>query len=197
MYLENAENWLWLWPTNRIPQISWNALQHLQFIYHEHSLTLTQKTSPSSTLSCMWILWLDTFMCYNFLPPVNCSDPTPPMDGSIASYQNTTEGAEISFMCNQMFVPTERMTAMCGADQRWSPDPAGHRCTCEYSSTVHVCLCRHHVHCMHIYTYILLRGLLMPLTKIFFKLICVAINNLKYGRTGNFHCKNIFVVHVS
>ena len=54
------------------------------------------------------------------------------MDGSIAPYQNTTEGAVISFMCNAMFVPTERMTAVCGADQRWTPDPADHRCTCEY-----------------------------------------------------------------
>ena len=58
------------------------------------------------------------------------------MDGSIEPYQNTTEGAEISFGCNPMFVPTERMTAVCRADQRWSPDPAGHRCTCEYPSTV-------------------------------------------------------------
>ena len=54
------------------------------------------------------------------------------MDGSIDPYQNTTEGAEISFRCNAMFVPTERMTAVCGADGRWSPDPADHRCTCEY-----------------------------------------------------------------
>ena len=58
------------------------------------------------------------------------------MDGSIAPYQNTTEGAEISFMCNPMFVPRERMTAVCGADRRWSPDPADHRCTCEYLYTV-------------------------------------------------------------
>ena len=65
------------------------------------------------------------------LPPVNCSDPTPPMDGSIEPYQNTTEGAEVFFMCNPMFVPTGRMTAVCGADQRWSPDPATLVCTCE------------------------------------------------------------------
>ena len=57
------------------------------------------------------------------------------MDGSIDPYQNTTEGAEIFFRCNPGFVPTERMTAVCGADGRWNPDPADHRCTCEY---VHV-----------------------------------------------------------
>ena len=53
------------------------------------------------------------------------------MDGSIAPYQNTTEGAEISFICNPGFIPAEDMTAMCAADGRWSPDPAGHRCTCK------------------------------------------------------------------
>ena len=53
------------------------------------------------------------------------------MDGSIEPYQNTTEGAEIFFMCNEMFVPAEKMRAVCGANQRWSPDPADHRCTCE------------------------------------------------------------------
>ena len=67
-----------------------------------------------------------------FLSTVNCSDPTPPTDGSIDPYQNTTEGAVIHFRCSPGFVPTGRMTAVCGADQRWNPDPAGHRCICEY-----------------------------------------------------------------
>ena len=57
------------------------------------------------------------------------------MDSSIEPYQNTTEGAEIFFMCNEMFVPTERMRAVCGADQSWSPNPAGLVCMCEYPST--------------------------------------------------------------
>ena len=38
----------------------------------------------------------------------------------------------IHFWCNPGFVPTERMTAVCGADGRWTPDPADHRCICEY-----------------------------------------------------------------
>ena len=75
------------------------------------------------------------------------------MDGSIDPYQNTTEGAVISFMCNPMFVPTERMTAVCGADQRWNPDPAGLVCTCECSSTVYVIamLIKTAVHMVYIY----------------------------------------------
>ena len=58
------------------------------------------------------------------------------MDGSIEPYQNTTEGAEIFFKCNPGFVPTGRMRAVCGADGRWSPDPAGHRCAGEIMHTV-------------------------------------------------------------
>ena len=72
-----------------------------------------------------------TLLKHHFLPPVNCSDPIPPMNGSIHPYQNTTEGAEIFFRCNLMFVPAERMTAVCGADGRWNPDPATLVCKCE------------------------------------------------------------------
>ena len=72
-------------------------------------------------------------MCHVFLilPSVNCSDPTPPVDGSIEPYQNTTEGAEIFFRCNLGFVPAGRMRTVCGADGRWNPDTAT-VCTCEY-----------------------------------------------------------------
>ena len=68
---------------------------------------------------------------FSFLSTVNCSDPTVPRNGSIDPYQNTTEGAEIFFRCNPMFVPTGRMRAVCGADGRWNPDPATLVCTCE------------------------------------------------------------------
>jgi len=60
---------------------------------------------------------------------VNCSDPAAPGNGFIESYQNTTEGAEISFRCNSQFVPNMAMMATCGADGRWNPDPATLVCT--------------------------------------------------------------------
>ena len=66
-----------------------------------------------------------------FLPPVDCSDPTPPMDGSIESYQNTLENAEIFFRCDPGFVPSTRMTATCTSNG-WTPDPADQTCTCEH-----------------------------------------------------------------
>ena len=50
-------------------------------------------------------------------------------NGTIETYQNTTEGAEIFFRCNPGFVPAGRMRAVCGADGRWNPDPAMLVCT--------------------------------------------------------------------
>ena len=77
---------------------------------------------------------------YDLFPPANCSDSTSPVDGFIDPYQNTTEGAEIFFRCNPGFVPARNMTAVCGADGRWTPDPADHVCTCKsaYMSTAYM-----------------------------------------------------------
>ena len=65
------------------------------------------------------------------LPPVNCSEPTAPGNGSIETYQNTTEGAEILFGCNPQHSPAGRMRAVCAQDGRWNPDPATLVCTGE------------------------------------------------------------------
>ena len=70
---------------------------------------------------------LNVFVCL-ISPIVNCSDPTSPGNGSIGTYQNTTEGAEIFFRCNPGFVPPGRMIAVCASDGRWSPDPVELRC---------------------------------------------------------------------
>ena len=74
------------------------------------------------------------------LHAANCSDPAVPRNGLIGVYQNTTEGAEIFFRCNPGFAPAGRMTAVCGADGRWNPDPADLTCTCKssYMSTTHI-----------------------------------------------------------
>ena len=55
--------------------------------------------TPSWSCDKIVSLLLVSIISYFLLPPVNCSDPTPPTNGSIDPYQNTTEGAVISFMC--------------------------------------------------------------------------------------------------
>ena len=61
---------------------------------------------------------------------------------SIETYQNSTEGTEIFFRCNPGFVPAGRMRAVCAADGRWYPDPAGLVCTGEIVFSVG-CNCIH------------------------------------------------------
>ena len=59
---------------------------------------------------------------------VGCGRPIISENSSIDLCQNTTEGAEMFFRCNPGFVPAGRMRAVCGADQRWMPDPAALMC---------------------------------------------------------------------
>ena len=80
--------------------------------------------------------WIPGNFIVSLPSPVNCSDPTVPADGSFEPYHNTTEGAEIFFRCNPMFVPAGRMRAVCAPDGRWNPNPATLVCTCESPHTV-------------------------------------------------------------
>ena len=97
-----------------------------------HSLSSRTLVVPPILLL---VVSINFMLCYypilSLSSPVNCSDPTVPINGSIDPYQNTTEGAEIFYRCNPMFVPTERMRAVCIADRRWSPDPTDLVCMCE------------------------------------------------------------------
>ena len=72
-----------------------------------------------------------------FLPPVNCGDPTAPRNGSINSYQNTTEGAQIVFRCDPGLVPAGDMAAVCAANGSWTPNPATTMCSsCESTNSI-------------------------------------------------------------
>ena len=68
---------------------------------------------------------------FNSFFPANCGDPILPTSGSIGTYQNATEGAEIVFGCNPGFVPAGNVTAVCASNGSWTPDPATHLCTCK------------------------------------------------------------------
>ena len=45
------------------------------------------------------------------------------------SYTNTTEGSVVVFQCELGFVPEGEMTAVCGSDGQWDPNPGGVTCT--------------------------------------------------------------------
>ena len=50
------------------------------------------------------------------------------------AYQNTTEGAEVLFKCNQGFTPAENMTAVCAVNGSWTPDPGFVVCKSELAT---------------------------------------------------------------
>ena len=62
---------------------------------------------------------------------VNCRVPDEPMSGTILDYGNivTIEGSVITFQCNSGLLPEGEMTATCGNDGIWRPDPAAVDCS--------------------------------------------------------------------
>ena len=96
------------------------------YSFSHHSYTC----ASSQLLTYMWRY--ANSLLNNLFRPVNCGDPTAPGNGSIETYQVTTEGAVIFFTCNQMFVPSTRMNATCTSNGMWAPDPGDLTCTCEY-----------------------------------------------------------------
>ena len=53
---------------------------------------------------------------------VDCGPPPVFLNGTV-SYQNTTEGSEAHYRCDDGFTLEGEMTAVCRADGRWSSTP--------------------------------------------------------------------------
>lgn len=60
---------------------------------------------------------------------VDCGHPTPPENGNLGNYSETAEGANVTFRCNQDFVPVAEMVSICSSDGVWEPAPELHNCT--------------------------------------------------------------------
>ena len=58
----------------------------------------------------------------------DCGAPLPPVNGSLQLDTNTTEGSVVVFQCNPGLVSEGEMTAVCGMDGQWTPNPE--RVTC-------------------------------------------------------------------
>ena len=104
------------------------------------------KSGKSSFYRCVHTVTVyHTDLVYDIILscPANCGVPATPGNGSIETYQDTTEGAEIFFKCNPGFVPAGSMRAVCAGDGRWNPEPAGQRCTGELQLGCAVCRYRY------------------------------------------------------
>ena len=58
----------------------------------------------------------------------DCGPPPVFLNGTV-SYQNTTEGSETRYHCDDGFTPEGEITAVCRADGRWSSTPVCRRTT--------------------------------------------------------------------
>ena len=66
----------------------------------------------------------------NFFNVADCGAPPPPVNGYLLQpHTNTTEGSMVVFQCDSGFVPEGVMTAVCGRDGQWFPDPGGITCS--------------------------------------------------------------------
>ena len=65
----------------------------------------------------------------SILHTVGCGAPPPPVNGFLQPHTNTTVGSVVVFQCDPGFVPVGEMTAVCGSDSQWTPNPGGVTCS--------------------------------------------------------------------
>ena len=65
--------------------------------------------------------------CFN--PIADCGAPPSPINGSLLQpCTSTTEGSVVVFQCDPGFVPDREVTAVCGGDGQWTPNPGDVTC---------------------------------------------------------------------
>ena len=63
-----------------------------------------------------------------YFPFTDCGNPSPANGVSINPYTATTIGSAITFQCKDGLIPVEEVSASCGMDGEWHPDPSLHVC---------------------------------------------------------------------
>ena len=51
------------------------------------------------------------------------------LNGFVGNYLHTREGATVTYQCNNGFLPSSTMTAMCANTAKWIPAPEQENCT--------------------------------------------------------------------
>ena len=66
--------------------------------------------------------------CYNALA-VDCGPPVSPVNGYLGNYSSTKEGTNVTFQCNEGYVPSIVRVTTCNSYGLWYPAPHIHNCT--------------------------------------------------------------------
>ena len=61
----------------------------------------------------------------SILHAADCGAPPPPVNGFLQPHTNTTVGSVVVLQYGLGFVPEGEMTAVCGRDAQWTPNPGG------------------------------------------------------------------------
>ena len=72
--------------------------------------------------------WFHLHKRFTLSTPVDCGPPAVPLNGSLESYTDTTEGSEVFYSCDPGLVPEERMMSVCTVNG-WSPNPGASTCS--------------------------------------------------------------------
>ena len=87
---------------------------------------------------------IGTTYSLHYSPIADCGYPDPPVNGSFGGdITSTVEGSEITYQCNDGLTPEGNMTAVCGEDGEWRPNPGDAECrsTSEGSNDTNTCKC--------------------------------------------------------
>lgn len=78
-----------------------------------------------------------------------------PENGNLGDYSGSTKGANVTFRCNQDFVPVTEMVSVCSSDGVWDPAPEKHNCT---AGMANMCIAILVLHISSIYKHTVVGG---------------------------------------
>ena len=69
------------------------------------------------------------FMTLNSAIIVDCGPPIQPINGNLGNYSSTKERSNVTFQCNEGYVPSIIRISTCNSFGMWSPAPQEHNCS--------------------------------------------------------------------
>ena len=60
---------------------------------------------------------------------VDCGQPEFPFNGVVSAVSSTTEGATVTFQCEEGLFPSDLITSTCNNTGLWTPNPADVECS--------------------------------------------------------------------